>query len=440
MYVGQNDPVELPSDGKLHIQKNGYVYWSNSSRWDKEKRRSVDNRVSIGKLVPDNPKLMYPNRKYFDIFGVVSEGKKDDIDMGHMLKNLDIENFRGIKSLKIKDMRRIVLLSGKNNVGKSSILEAIFFIMDHLSPDSFNRMNSFRGMSIFANDPSAWEPLFYQMNPGHDIQIRLERRADTLALRYSKDDSYIPAQSNELPQNIASSFRSSAQRSYTLRFDFNIQGSDEYSETGHFSISENGLLRELADKKQGEQLLQLTYTIFLNNGLVRSDRSVPDRMGRAEMDGRKGEVIDCLKLIDSSVSDIVTLSVNGIPQLFVRTADGLLPVQFSGDGINKLLQIVLSIMDARDGIVLIDEVDTGFHYSMYPALWEIISRISKDCNCQVVATTHSYENILAAVEGIKDCAEDFAYYRLGYDDRELKSYRYNYDLLKSAFRSNMEIR
>ena len=52
--------------------------------------------------------------------------------MDNMLAELNIENFRGIQNLSIKDMRRLVLLSGNNNVGKSSVLEAIFFMMDHL--------------------------------------------------------------------------------------------------------------------------------------------------------------------------------------------------------------------------------------------------------------------------------------------------------------------
>lgn len=104
------------------------------------------NRISNCKAIPDQPGMMYPNKKYFDIFGVNSndEEKKGD-KMTDMLSNLNIENFRGIQELNISDMRRLVLLSGNNNVGKSSVLEAVFLMMDHLSPDSFNRMNSFRG-------------------------------------------------------------------------------------------------------------------------------------------------------------------------------------------------------------------------------------------------------------------------------------------------------
>ena len=441
MYVGQNKPVEIPKDGKLHIQKNGYVYWSNVSKWDNEKKRSIDNRVSIGKTIPNQPGMMYPNKKYFDIFGNDHNDKKEEGDrMDNMIRCLNIENFRGIQKLGIEDMRRLVLLSGNNNVGKSTVLEAIFFMMDHLSPDSFNHMNNFRGLIVSSNGVSLWEPLFYQMNPDNTIKIQAKRGKDTLTLSYAKDDSYIPALNGGIPRDVAGSFQSSAKRNYTLRFDFRMEGSVDYSEVGHYTTNENGTLREMANDNGDKQLMQLTYTSFVNNNFVRTDRAILDRMGKAELNGEKEKLIGFLQRIDSSISDIVTLSINGISQLYINTNKKLLPIQFSGDGINKLLYIVLSIMDAKNGILLIDEIDTGFHYSMYKDLWKIVSDVSHDYNCQVIATTHSYENIIGAVEGVKDYPEDFSYYRLGYDKEELKSFRSSYDLLNSALRSDMEVR
>ena len=441
MYVGQFEPVRIPNSGKLHIQKNGYVYWSNASKWDNEKKRSVDNRVSIGKVIPDQPGMMYPNKKYFDIFGIdANDEEKKGTRMDNMLSSLKIENFRGIQELSIKDMRRLVLLSGNNNVGKSSVLEAVFFLMDHLSPESFNRMNAFRGLSAPTNGVSLWEPLFYQMNPDNAIKIQATRGEDVLTLSYTKDDSYVPALNGGIPKNVAGSFQSSAKRNYTLRFDFQIEGAVDYSEVGHYTTSESGTLREVADDNGDKQFMELTYTSFVNNNFVRTDRALLDRMGKAEINGEKEKLIGFLQRIDPSISDIVTLSINGIPQLYINTNKKLLPVQFSGDGINKLLYIVLSIMDAKNGILLVDEIDTGFHYSMYKDLWKMVSDVSRDYNCQVIATTHSYENIIGAVDGVKDYPEDFSYYRLGYDKEGLKSFRSSYDLLKSALRSDMEVR
>ena len=243
-----------------------------------------------------------------------------------------------------------------------------------------------------------------------------------------------------IPKNVAGSFQSSAKREYTLRFEFRVDGNTDYSEIGHYTTSESGMLREIADDNGEKQLMQPTYTLFVNNYFVRTDRAILDRMGKAEINGEKGKIIGFLQQIDPSISDIVTLSINGTPQLYISTNKKLLPIQFSGDGINKLLYIVLSIMDAKNGILLVDEIDTGFHYSMYRDLWKIVSDVSRDYNCQVIASTHSYDNIIGAVEGVKDCPEDFSFYRLGYDKDVLKAFRSSYDLLKSALRSDMEVR
>ena len=357
-----------------------------------------------------------------------------------MLNELSIENFRGIRKLDILDMRRIVLLSGNNNVGKSSVLEAVFFMMDHLSPESFNRMNGIRGLNFSVNGTGLWEPLFFQMNPDNTIRIQAIRGGDNITMSYMKDESYIPALNGGIPKNVAGSFQSSAKRNYTLRFEFLVKGTVDYSEIGHYSTSENGTLREIADDNGDKQFMQLTYTSYVNNNFVRTDRAILDRMGKAEINGEKERLIGFLNKIDPSISDIVTLSVNGVPQLYINTNKKLLPIQFSGDGINKLLYIVLSIMDAKNGIVLIDEVDTGFHYSMYSDLWKIVSDVSREYNCQVIATTHSYEFIMGAIEGVKEHPEDFSFYRIGYDKDGLRSYRSSYDLLKSALHSDMEVR
>ena len=63
-----------------------------------------------------------------------------------MIRGVTINNFRGFEAISISDMSRMTLISGRNNVGKSSILEALFLMMDHTSNDSFAKINGFRGL------------------------------------------------------------------------------------------------------------------------------------------------------------------------------------------------------------------------------------------------------------------------------------------------------
>jgi AAA15 family ATPase/GTPase len=159
-----------------------------------------------------------------------------------------------------------------------------------------------------------------------------------------------------------------------------------------------------------------------------------------ELQDKKSVIIKVLQELDPDITDILTLSIEGMTQLYLRVKGQLIPLQFAGDGVAKILNICLAIMEKKNGLVLIDELETGFHFSMYSKIWKMIDRLSQESNCQVIATTHSYENIIGAMEGLKDYPEDFSFYRLGYDKNGLKSFRFSYDLLKSALRSDMEVR
>lgn len=60
-------------------------------------------------------------------------------------------------------------------------------------------------------------------------------------------------------------------------------------------------------------------------------------------------------------------------------------------GVLKIINICLSIMERENGLLLVDEIESGLHYSMYKKIWELIGKYSREKNCQVVATTHSKE-------------------------------------------------
>ena len=119
-----------------------------------------------------------------------------------------------------------------------------------------------------------------------------------------------------------------------------------------------------------------------------------------------------------------------------------IPMAFLGGGMSRLLSIILAIATAKNGIVLIDEVDAGIHYSHMPKVWEGISRAAREFNCQIFASTHSYECLQAAYNGIAqaDMAREFRYIRLERDKQETVAKTYTHDLLGAALSRGWEIR
>ena len=51
-----------------------------------------------------------------------------------MITSLDIKNFKSLASCRIDNLKRVNLFLGKNNVGKSSLLEAISLYLSQASP------------------------------------------------------------------------------------------------------------------------------------------------------------------------------------------------------------------------------------------------------------------------------------------------------------------
>ena len=164
--------------------------------------------------------------------------------------------------------------------------------------------------------------------------------------------------------------------------------------------------------------------------------------GKLELKGRKSEILGILKKMDPAISDITAITTNGQTQLYGNMGGKLLPIRLTGDGMNRLLIIMLSIMENPDSIILIDEIENGFHYSMFPVIWEAIAHTAQKSNCQVIATTHSYECVAGAVEGIEkaDMKDQFCFFRLAQEKKGRCAYRFSSDVIHTALDADMEVR
>jgi len=71
------------------------------------------------------------------------------------------------------------------------------------------------------------------------------------------------------------------------------------------------------------------------------------------------------------------------------------PLGSLGDGALRLLTIAVALATSDGGVLLLDEIDTGLHYSVQPDLWRMVCQTARDLNVQVFATTHSYDCVRA---------------------------------------------
>ncbi len=71
------------------------------------------------------------------------------------------------------------------------------------------------------------------------------------------------------------------------------------------------------------------------------------------------------------------------------------PLKSLGDGTGRLFGLTLALVAAKDGILLVDEIENGVHYSVLVSLWKFIAKVAKRLNIQVFATSHSLDCVRA---------------------------------------------
>ena len=88
------------------------------------------------------------------------------------------------------------------------------------------------------------------------------------------------------------------------------------------------------------------------------------------------------------------------------------PLRSFGDGMNRLFTVALSLVNAQEGILLIDEFENGLHYTAQLDAWRMIFRVAQQLDVQVFATTHSMDAIKGFQEAASESPEDGVHLRL----------------------------
>ena len=348
-----------------------------------------------------------------------------------MIKKLSINNFRCFKNFEVDILSKIVLISGKNNIGKTALLESLFFLFGHSMQDIFLRVNFLRNNQIYNFNPdTTWEHFFYNKELSNDIVINCCTENDNYILTISKDETYINKSPVILPQSQDTRIISEG---YPLRFDFQ---SNNERRIGHFLPLQKGLSVSWEPQIFKNKLPIVKY-VANDPNLI---ESLSILFGKIEKLGYKQLLLEILQTLEPDIENISTIAEE-IPRVYAQKKNGpLLPLSIMGNGIVRLTNILCSLLEHSHGIILIDEIENGFHYSFYPLLWKSISELSKKIEAQIFITTHSFECITASSMERFDNSS-FSYIRLGYDNHgHISPFTFSSEELEFAINNNIEVR
>lgn len=113
-------------------------------------------------------------------------------------------------------------------------------------------------------------------------------------------------------------------------------------------------------------------------------------------------IVEALHVIDPDIEKLNFLNDDlqkrRIPYVTLKGKEKRHRLSSMGDGINRVLTIILALLNCKGGILLLDEFETGLHHSIQIRLWKIIFMLSEKLNIQVFVTSHSQDCINSFVE------------------------------------------
>lgn len=348
-----------------------------------------------------------------------------------MFHNIEINRFRGIKCSKIEGLKQINLFFGKNNCGKSSLLDAIFLISGISNPKLPLNVNIIRNYRRLESSDMKLD--FYSLDMSNPIVIKAEND-ETRELQISVVESS-SSKVNLLGEdnNVAST---DLDNKYGLVLKYKVDEHAYESSIIMSHSSNNSLEQRIKMPAHYKEKLTCRYL----NPKYDFTTSID---GLVDVIKNKDEafIVNALRLIEPNIKDFV-LSQNEV--LVDIGLDKRIPINMMGDGARKILSILTSIYECKNGIVLIDELSNGFHYSVMKGVWRSIVSVAKKNNVQIFATTHDLDSI----KGLRDAAmsgeeydDSIICFKLQRTaDYELKSYTYSLDSVDYSLTQEIEIR
>lgn len=348
-----------------------------------------------------------------------------------MLKTIKIENFRGFKSFELQQLGRVNLLVGTNNSGKTSILEAVQLLCSRTNLEPLVETMNSRSEYFFGDDRKRERELdirhlFYEheIEPGGQFSISgvndkiLEQFIVSIGIRpiRSRYDSVIDSD-EQLKLFNEESFGSDIDELKVLDFTIKWTNGKE-EEKWERPLSLNGGLAEDYIRRLrliGTQKKIATRTQFVTSSSLTTEKMI-ELFDEVVLTHEEKLVQEALQLIEPRIERIASVNSGKYRRSDSRggfvvrlsESDQRVPIGSMGDGIWRMLGLALATVSAEGGVLFVDEIDTGLHFTTMSDMWKLIWETSKRLNVQVFATTHSSDcwTSLASIASQEDVARD----------------------------------
>lgn len=361
-----------------------------------------------------------------------------DIKQKH-LQYFKVEGFKNFDSLEMKNIGQFNLIAGDNNTGKTSVLEALMFDEDIQNLNSrlkhaYTQRNNLQGE--IANEFNYITFYYNKKNKKDSIIYSFKIKGDDKLQEYFLRDSTI----DKLDSNQLDLIKE--------KLILNIRGLKyisilDHNNPGFKTLQQIDFQHELKGKLRYSPIV--FYTLGYANDLItfyseNIQKSKENKLNFINSLTVFIPEIEDIEIVPSEIKNISLISIR------LKNIDELIPLPMFGEGANKLFRILLEIQMVKGERLMIDEIDTGVHYSRFQLFWKTIIKSAVENNVQLFATTHNLECLKYFKEALEE--KDMIQYQKDarhfliekVANNEIKAFTYNFEQFESAIDLGNEIR
>jgi len=274
-------------------------------------------------------------------------------DTSRHLTYFKVENFKRFESFEMENLGQFNLIVGDNNVGKTSVLEALL------------------------PAETGWDFL-------NSLFVALNYRKIKSTYSYRDLDFYYNKELNQdkldFSINYNLTYSNEERRIYKLHFNGRTQN------VSIEGIPNDSTSFRLHDKVGLNTILPIPFIPFYKG----HDRDLTNFFSNEILPSRTKtkKLIDSLKILIPEIEGIQLSSPDpddfGFLVVSQSEIDATIPLALFGDGVLKLFRLLIEILNNKGKRLMIDEVDTGIHYSRFKEFWKTILLAAKENDVQLL--------------------------------------------------------
>jgi AAA15 family ATPase/GTPase len=322
-----------------------------------------------------------------------------------MFASIRIQNYRGIRDLQINNLARVNVFGGDNNTGKTTVLEAVALIVGNVEVLGIR----FGGKKEIEQETKG---LFHQKNIVQSITISTSGENENGNRELTIEYPPLPPKTT-----------------------FKVNGVHKQNfPTYFYPGSSYRLIHRAKSTFEG----QMSY--FQGIAATYEDIEVLELYNQAVATRKDDLAAEMLRNLEPNYKRLVYLPLGLYADINGKAE--MLKLDWMGTGFVRVTEMMLALACCANGVLMIDEIETGLHHSHQQKLWQAVLLGAREFNVQVFATTHSQEMIRAAHQTFSQQQPyDLSYYRLNRaDDGAISATHYYQEAMNGATEFNFEVR